>query len=84
MMKIVAVAHRRDAQAGDDDVAHLVDLGIRGRVDLEHVDVTTLGDLDTRVTHAAGVRGGPLGCSSGPARECVRSSSSQRRAGLQR
>ena len=50
---LVAVANRRDAQAGDDDVANLVDLCVGGGVDLEHVHVAALSDLDARVADAA-------------------------------
>ena len=46
-------------QTGDDHLAHVLDLGMRGRVDLEHVDVAAFRDLDTRVAGPAGVSGGP-------------------------
>ena len=54
---LVAVADRRDAEAGDDDVADLVDLGVGGGVDFEHVHVAALGDLDARVADAARIGG---------------------------
>ena len=57
---LVAVADRRDAQAGDDDVANLVDLCVGGGVDLEHVHVTALSNLDARVAHAARIGRGSL------------------------
>ena len=50
---LVAVAHRRDAERLDDDLADLVDAGVGGAVDLEHVHVAAVGDLDARVAHAA-------------------------------
>ena len=53
---LVAVADRRDAEAGDDDVADLVDLRVGGGVDFEHVHVAALGNLDARVADAARVR----------------------------
>ena len=37
----------------DDDLADGVDAGVGGAVDLEHVDVAALGDLDARVALAA-------------------------------
>ena len=45
---LVAVAGRRGAQPGDDDVADLVDAGVGRRVDLEDVHVAALGDLAGR------------------------------------
>ena len=38
-----------------DDLAHIVDPGIRGRVHLDHVDMAPLGDRGARLAHAAGV-----------------------------
>ena len=57
---LVAVADRRDAEAGDDDVADLFDLGIGRGVDLEDVDVAALSDLDAGVADSARIRGRPL------------------------
>ena len=57
---LVAVAHRRHAEAGDDDVADLVDLRVGGGVDLEDVHVAPFGDLDAGVAGAAGIGGRPL------------------------
>ena len=50
---LVAVADRRDRQPGDHHLADVVDAGVAGRVDLEHVDVAPLRDLDARVALAA-------------------------------
>ena len=52
---LVAIADRRDRQAFDDHLADVVDAGVRGGVDFQHVDVTAFGNLDTRVAHAARV-----------------------------
>ena len=65
---LVAVADRRDAEAGDDDVADLVDLGVGRGVDLEDVHVAALGDLDARVADAAGI-GRRAGDAVQPARQ---------------
>ena len=46
---LVAVARRRDGEVADDDLAHVVDAGVAGRVDLEHVEVAALRDLDAGV-----------------------------------
>ena len=53
---LVAVANRRDGQPGNHHFANVVDAGVTGGVDLEHVDVASLRDLDARVTRAAGLR----------------------------
>ena len=53
---LVAVPDRHDRQPGDDHLADVVDLGMRGRVDLEDVDVASLGDLDAGVAFAARLR----------------------------
>ena len=53
---LVAVADRHHAEAGDDDLADLVDLRVGRGVDLEHVHVAPLGNLDAGVARAAGVR----------------------------
>ena len=50
---LVAVANRRDRQAGNHDLADVVDARMARGVDLEDVDVAPLGDLDARVTRAA-------------------------------
>ncbi len=50
---LVAIADRPDGQAVDDHVADVVDAGVRRRVDLEHVEVAALGDLDAHVADAA-------------------------------
>jgi hypothetical protein len=57
---LVAVARRRDRQAGNDDLADVVDAGVAGGVDLEHVDVAPLGNLDAGVARAARLGGRPL------------------------
>ena len=56
---LVAVADRRHAEAFDDDLADLVDLGVGSGVDLDDVHVAPLRDFDARVTGAAGIRGRP-------------------------
>ena len=48
-----AIAHRRDRQRLDDDLAHGIDAGVGGAVDLEDVDVAALRDLDAGVALAA-------------------------------
>ena len=53
---LVAVAHGRDRQPFDHHLAHVVDTGVRGGVDLEHVDVAPFGDFDAGVTLAARLR----------------------------
>jgi len=57
---LVAVARRRHRQVADDHLAHVVDAGVAGRVDLEHVEVAALGDLHARVADAARVGGRSL------------------------
>ena len=57
---LVAVAHRHDAEAGDDDLADVVDAGVRGGVDLEDVDVASLGDFDARIARAARIGRRPV------------------------
>ena len=72
MMKILNRSLRRGhAEAFDDDRAHLVDLGVGGGVDLDHVHVAPLGDLDAGVALAAGIGGRPL-FTVEPAREDAR------------
>ena len=48
-----AIAHRRDRERLDDDLADGVDAGVGGAVDFEDVDVAALGDFDARVALAA-------------------------------
>ena len=81
---LVAVADRRHAEAGDDDLADLVDLGVGRGVDLEDVDVAALRDLDAGVAHAARDRRSAPSRSSGRAPGSARSSSCRRRAGRRR
>ena len=50
----------RDAEAGDDDVADLVDLRVGRGVDLEHVHVAALRNLDAGVADAARIGGRAL------------------------
>ncbi len=57
---LVAVAHRGDGEPLDDDLADVVDAGVRGGVDLEHVDVASFGNLDAGVALAARLGRGPL------------------------
>ena len=57
---LVAVAHRRNRQTGDHDLADVVDTGVAGGVDLEHVDIAPLRDLDAGVAFAARIRRRPL------------------------
>ncbi len=57
---LVAVADRRDRQPLDDHLAHVVDAGVRRRVDFKDVDVPAFGDLDARIAHAARLGRGPL------------------------
>ena len=52
---LVAIAHRRHPEAGDDDVADLVDLRVRGGVDLEDVHVASFGNLEAGVARSAGI-----------------------------
>ena len=57
---LVAVAHGRDRQPGDDHLADVVDAGVAGGVDLEDVDVAPLRDLDAGVALAARIGRRPL------------------------
>ena len=57
---LVAVAHRSNRQPGDDHLADVVDAGVAGRVDLEHVDVAPLRDLDAGIALTAGIGRRPL------------------------
>ena len=63
---LVAVAHRHDAEAGDDHFADVVDAGVRGGVDFEHVDVAPFGNLDAGVAVAARIGGRPLDAAQRP------------------
>ena len=65
---LVAVADRTDGEAVDDHVAHVVDAGVRGGVDLEHVEVAALGDFDAHVADAARLGVGPFSQFSARAR----------------
>ncbi len=69
---LVAVADRRDRQAFDDHLAHVVDAGVRGRVDLEHVDVAPLGDLDAGFADAAWLRRRPVDAVERPRKDARR------------
>ena len=53
---LVAIARRPHLQPVDDHLADVVDAGVRRGVDLEHVEVAALGDLDAGVADAAGLR----------------------------
>ena len=57
---LVAVADRRHPETRDDDVADLVDPGMRGSVDLEDVHVAPLSDLAAGVALTTRVGGRPL------------------------
>ena len=57
---LVAIAGRPHLQAVDDHLADVVDAGVGRGVDLHHVEIAALGDLDARIAHAAGFRGRPL------------------------
>ena len=50
---LVAVPDRGHGQAGNDHLPDVLDLGVRGGVDLEHVDVAALGDLAAGVARPA-------------------------------
>ena len=52
---LVAIARRPDAEAGDDHLSHLVDLGIGCGVDLDDVEVAAFGDFDAGIAFAARV-----------------------------
>ena len=54
------VAHRREAERLDDDLADAIDAGVGGPVDLEHVHVAAFGNLDAGVAHAARFRRRPV------------------------
>ena len=56
---LVAIAGRADLQPVDDHFADVVDARVRGGVDLEHVEIAPLADLDAHVAGAARVGGGP-------------------------
>ena len=81
---LVAVAHRRDRERLDDDLADGVDAGVGRAVDLEDVDVAALGNFRARVALAARLPRSARSRNSAPAPESSRSSSSPRRAGPQR
>ena len=50
---LVAIARRRKREPGDDDLANVVDAGVTRRIDLEHIEVAPLRNLDARVADAA-------------------------------
>ena len=56
---LVAIAGRGDAEPLDDHFADVVDTGVRRGVELDHVDVAALGDLDAGIARAARVGGRP-------------------------
>ena len=43
----VTIARRSNGDAVDDHVAYVIDAGIRGRVDLQHIHRTPFGDFAT-------------------------------------
>ena len=43
----VTIARRSNCDAVDDHVAYVIDAGIRGRVDLQHIHRTPFGDFAT-------------------------------------
>src|SRR5262249_23181821 len=47
------IAHRSNRQAGDDDLANVVNLRMGRGVDLENVDVAAFSDLDAGVADSA-------------------------------
>src|SRR5262245_48199336 len=53
---LVAVTNGRKRQVVDDDFANRVDPGVAGGVDLQHVDIATLCDLEAGVADAARLR----------------------------
>ncbi len=54
------VPRRGHTEAFDDDRPDLVDLRVRGRIDLDHVHVAPLSDLAAGVALAAGIGRRPL------------------------
>jgi hypothetical protein len=56
---LVAIADRGNGQSADHHLADIVDAGMAGRVDLEHVDVTPLRDLHTGVAFPARIGSRP-------------------------
>ncbi len=77
---LVAVAHRRNRQSGDDHLADVVDLRVRRCIDFEDVDVPPFGNLHARFAGAAGVGRGTARRSSTPSPGSAPSSSCRRRA----
>ena len=53
---LVAVPHGTDRQPGNDDVAHVLDLRVGRRIDLEDIHVAAFRDLNARIARAAGIR----------------------------
>ena len=65
---LVAIAGGPHLQPADDHLTDVVDAGVRRGVDLEHVEVAALGDLDAGVADAARVGVGPFSQLSARAR----------------
>ena len=63
---LVSVADRCHRQTGDDHLADVLHLRVGGGVDLQHIDIAPLGDLDARVACPARIRGRPGGAIQGP------------------
>src|SRR5687768_5450801 len=60
MSRPCAISDRRDRQPGNHPLADVVDAGLAGRVDLQHVDAAPLRNLDAAVALTAGIRRGAL------------------------
>ena len=58
---LLLVADRHDGQARDDHFAHVIDAGMRGGIDLEHVHVAAFRDFAAGIADAARVGGGAVG-----------------------
>ena len=69
---LVAVPDRRDGQSGNDDLPDVVDAGVAGGVDFEHVDVTPLSNLDARIALAARLGRRPLRTAQRPRQDARR------------
>jgi len=41
----VAITRGSDVDAGDDHIAHVIDLRMRSRIDFQHIHRSTFGDL---------------------------------------
>ena len=57
---LVAIAHRRNRQRLDDDLANGVDAGVGGAVNLEDVHVAAFGDFAAGIAVAARLAGRPV------------------------